>query len=114
MSARLLAFFFFNDTATTEIYTLSLHDALPISELILITSQEIDELGEGDNVAQARLQIDSVLSHLRRGARGLADQERKSTRLNSKPSPNPYARLFLQKKKTNANSGIVATLPCVA
>src|SRR2546430_11065176 len=29
-----LFFFFFNDTATTEIYTLSLHDALPISELI--------------------------------------------------------------------------------
>src|SRR6266436_3936450 len=27
---RLLSFFFFNDTATTEIYTLSLHDALPI------------------------------------------------------------------------------------
>src|SRR5438874_13420292 len=27
-----LIFFFFNDTATTEIYTLSLHDALPISE----------------------------------------------------------------------------------
>src|SRR5258708_14773177 len=35
-SARLnvmSAFFFFNDTATTEIYTLSLHDALPISQL---------------------------------------------------------------------------------
>src|SRR5581483_12067416 len=30
----LLVFFFFNDTATTEIYTLSLHDALPINELI--------------------------------------------------------------------------------
>src|SRR2546422_9609032 len=29
--APLLCFFFFNDTATTEIYTLSLHDALPIS-----------------------------------------------------------------------------------
>src|SRR2546427_12626316 len=29
----LLSFFFFNDTATTEIYTLSLHDALPISRL---------------------------------------------------------------------------------
>src|SRR2546430_16631488 len=29
---RMLFFFFFNDTATTEIYTLSLHDALPISE----------------------------------------------------------------------------------
>src|SRR6266567_9394027 len=31
LSCRLLVFFFFNDTATTEIYTLSLHDALPIS-----------------------------------------------------------------------------------
>src|ERR1022692_1350086 len=30
----LLFFFFFNDTATTEIYTLSLHDALPISEML--------------------------------------------------------------------------------
>src|SRR6202166_5434482 len=32
---RFLYFFFFNDTATTEIYTLSLHDALPISNLFL-------------------------------------------------------------------------------
>src|SRR2546430_8789687 len=31
MSTSTLSFFFFNDTATTEIYTLSLHDALPIS-----------------------------------------------------------------------------------
>src|SRR2546422_10676562 len=30
-SSVMIAFFFFNDTATTEIYTLSLHDALPIS-----------------------------------------------------------------------------------
>lgn len=43
------------------------------ADLILITSQEIDELGEADNVAQARLQIDGVLSHLRRGVRVLAD-----------------------------------------
>src|SRR6266850_7960315 len=33
LSTFLLFFFFFNDTATTEIYTLSLHDALPISTL---------------------------------------------------------------------------------
>src|SRR3712207_7021523 len=33
----MLSFFFFNDTATTEIYTLSLHDALPISMGIMIT-----------------------------------------------------------------------------
>src|SRR2546428_11502917 len=32
-TSRVLSFFFFNDTATTEIYTLSLHDALPISRL---------------------------------------------------------------------------------
>src|SRR2546430_12260731 len=31
-------FFFFNDTATTEIYTLSLHDALPISGLVFLTN----------------------------------------------------------------------------
>src|SRR3989475_8761610 len=41
MSLRMLlylfAFFFFNDTATTEIYTLSLHDALPISRFDLNT-----------------------------------------------------------------------------
>src|SRR2546427_12417775 len=38
-------FFFFNDTATTEIYTLSLHDALPISIIYYG-----DEIGMGDNV----------------------------------------------------------------
>src|SRR2546430_15503170 len=31
---RIISFFFFNDTATTEIYTLSLHDALPICEAV--------------------------------------------------------------------------------
>src|SRR2546429_6219533 len=34
LSVLILMFFFFNDTATTEIYTLSLHDALPIFDLI--------------------------------------------------------------------------------
>lgn len=48
-------------------------DGIQNNELILITSQEIDELGEADNMAQARLQIDGVLSHLRRGVRVLAD-----------------------------------------
>lgn len=48
-------------------------DGLQNAQLILITSQEIDELGEADNVSQARLQIDGVLSQLRRGVRILAD-----------------------------------------
>ena len=48
-------------------------DGIQSAQLILITSQEIDELGEADNMSQARLQIDGVLSHLRRGVRVLAD-----------------------------------------
>src|SRR5690348_18259066 len=36
----LFFFFFFNDTATTEIYTLSLHDALPISLALLHAAEE--------------------------------------------------------------------------
>jgi hypothetical protein len=43
------------------------------AQLVLITSQEIDELAEGDNIAQARRQMDGVLHDLRRGLRILAD-----------------------------------------
>ncbi len=43
------------------------------AQLILVTSQEIDELCEADNIAQARLQMDGVLSHLRRGVRVLSE-----------------------------------------
>src|SRR3712207_9102211 len=38
-------FFFFNDTATTEIYTLSLHDALPISAVLLLGGRRTDRWG---------------------------------------------------------------------
>ena len=44
--------FFFNDTATTEIYTLSLHDALPISESQKL---ELDMLLNGNNEIKARV-----------------------------------------------------------
>jgi hypothetical protein len=73
---------FLKENAGVTVFEAKLEDLLPKStkkvkdgiqnaELILITSQEIDELCEADNVAQARLQIDGVLSHLRRGARVL-------------------------------------------
>src|SRR3712207_7975842 len=39
-------YFFFNDTATTEIYTLSLHDALPILEITEVRIKLMDEPGE--------------------------------------------------------------------
>jgi hypothetical protein len=48
-------------------------DGIESAQLILITSQEIDELCEQDNISQARLQIDGVLGQLRRGVRILAD-----------------------------------------
>jgi hypothetical protein len=75
---------FLKEHAGVPVFDAKLDDLLPKpgkkvregiqnAQLILITSQEIDELGEADNMAQARLQIDGVLSHLRRGVRVLAD-----------------------------------------
>jgi hypothetical protein len=43
------------------------------AQLVLVTSQEIDELCESNNIAQARLQMDGILGHLRRGVRVLSD-----------------------------------------
>src|SRR2546430_17575143 len=73
-------FFFFNDTATTEIYTLSLHDALPIFRSIFANDFERDD------AAQALIF-------------GLVDEDRKSTRLNSSHSQISYAVFCLKKKK---------------
>src|SRR6266566_321906 len=70
------AFFFFNDTATTEIYTLSLHDALPISFH-----------GQNHSTRQP--------VRLRRSHR----RDRKSTRLNSSHLVISYAVFCLKKKK---------------
>jgi len=42
----LFCFFFFNDTATTEIYTLSLHDALPISQTLRFLQAPRAVIGE--------------------------------------------------------------------
>src|SRR2546422_4889638 len=85
-------FFFFNDTATTEIYTLSLHDALPISDL-------------GHDAAEARLDDGDVLEgHLPVTAPHrdvLQRLDRKSTRLNSSHGYISYAVFCLKKKKNN-------------
>src|SRR5258707_9396598 len=101
-------FFFFNDTATTEIYTLSLHDALPIF---------------GDNVYNIQLPALSVpfvgrLEELRFLDRAWADpkcnvavvvaafgEDRKSTRLNSSHANISYAVFCLKKKKNRSKEG---------
>src|SRR5690242_21828463 len=82
--------FFFNDTATTEIYTLSLHDALPISELI--------EAARMDGCNTARIYWNVVLPALRPAAAVLG-LDRKSTRLNSSHMSISYAVFCLKKKK---------------
>src|SRR5258707_13976291 len=77
-------FFFFNDTATTEIYTLSLHDALPIYHV---------ELGvlywEQKRYADAERLFDEMT------------RDRKSTRLNSSHANISYAVFCLKKKKAD-------------
>src|SRR3989442_5785854 len=82
-------FFFFNDTATTEIYTLSLHDALPISLPGL--SAAIDD-GEQRQARHARWRPG-------RGRYRSRQLDRKSTRLNSSHVRISYAVFCLKKKK---------------
>src|SRR2546426_6587783 len=83
-------FFFFNDTATTEIYTLSLHDALPI--------------------CRARWVVHAFLSGIADDSPHFAyvlrsqERDRKSTRLNSSHLVISYAVFCLKKKKTETNN----------
>src|SRR2546430_12547603 len=81
--------FFFNDTATTEIYTLSLHDALPISGHTFSTMRWSAAPATG------------VTPTSRIAAPNSPD--RKSTRLNSSHSQISYAVFCLKKKKLKGN-----------
>src|SRR3712207_7033002 len=86
-------FFFFNDTATTEIYTLSLHDALPISLGIQLTvDKPLDAGGEQETYSPPA-------------------SDRKSTRLNSSHANISYA-VFCLKKKNKPNRLARSLLTC--
>src|SRR2546430_8299827 len=87
-------FFFFNDTATTEIYTLSLHDALPIFGTV-----------HGE---QPRRVLAWKARYIDRRRRSSADGDRKSTRLNSSHSQISYAVFCLKKKKEATAARIIA------
>src|SRR2546421_8701298 len=96
ITPHLLSLFFFNDTATTEIYTLSLHDALPIyhghpPDLYLL----LGRLRHTDVFAERRRQERQAVGDPRRGRSG----DRKSTRLNSSHDQISYAVFCLKKKK---------------
>src|SRR5205085_7400964 len=94
--------FFFNDTATTEIYTLSLHDALPISDERAFRPEDLD-------LRMGVLQVganEPIADDVRRGQGFgrlwddlLPVRDRKSTRLNSSHSQISYAVFCLKKKK---------------
>src|SRR3712207_7116899 len=90
--------FFFNDTATTEIYTLSLHDALPIygPGRAGVRAARLGHRGRGDPM---------LAGQVRRGvlAPGHGHPDRKSTRLNSSHANISYAVFCLKKKNRNYN-----------
>src|SRR5438270_3638865 len=93
--------FFFNDTATTEIYTLSLHDALPIS--VGAGARPFRGGAGGGLLRGPRLRADG------RGGRG--GRDRKSTRLNSSHSQISYAVFCLKKKKKILSKSNVSAYP---
>src|SRR2546426_12708072 len=90
-------FFFFNDTATTEIYTLSLHDALPISDPTPPPASSPRAPRAGSPPPRIRRTGRLRLPSSRGSPRHAAD--RKSTRLNSSHLVISYA-VFCLKKKT--------------
>src|SRR4051794_41364167 len=86
-----LLHFFFNDTAPTEIYTLSLHDALPISdEVVRLTAWQEGVDGSSPSAG---------LQNPRWGVLQARGRDRKSTRLNSSHPSISYAVFCLKKKK---------------
>src|SRR5947208_7948361 len=86
--------FFFNDAATTEIYTLSLHDALPISGRL---AHERRREGGRRTPAGSRRACRRARAGSHRASR--CAQDRKSTRLNSSHQIISYAVFCLKKKK---------------
>src|SRR3712207_9584412 len=101
MSTRYAAvFFFFNDTATTEIYTLSLHDALPIWDGLVAADDDVDHAVAGQREVAHAVADGGVagrereLEHLR----AHPPEDRKSTRLNSSHANISYAVFCLKKK----------------
>src|SRR5439155_20251006 len=96
-SFQLPSYFFFNDTATTEIYTLSLHDALPI-----LATKEPSKKPKKRGRIKGKPPSPYSLSPPRfflRAVHRLDKEDRKSTRLNSSHVAISYAVFCLKKKK---------------
>src|SRR2546430_9512862 len=105
-----LFFFFFNDTATTEIYTLSLHDALPIfpRDTPKLRSRCVHVLGDilkvkdGSNTEKPTVRGEGPLGGQRRSEEHTSELQSQS---------NLVCRLLLEKKK-NKNQTFIYTRAC--
>src|SRR5260221_9510539 len=98
-------FFFFNDTATTEIYTLSLHDALPISSSCSrqwLHNANHQTTCRGHQSTRASKQLPRSQPTIPcNSSPPVHTRDRKSTRLNSSHTVISYAVFCLKKKKNN-------------
>src|SRR2546422_7838200 len=107
----LSVFFFFNDTATTEIYTLSLHDALPIS-IRAIARESASSIG-GTSAGSQRSRVTTSAKRAVSTFAPTQAPDRKSTRLNSSHGYISYAVFCLKKKKTTHNpKSAIASAQC--
>src|SRR2546427_7805613 len=102
-------FFFFNDTATTEIYTLSLHDALPISAAITGTGHRSTRNAACSKITCCARHASSVIALRSLRSPPAQNADRKSTRLNSSHSQISYAVFCLKKKKQNKVNTVVSS-----
>src|SRR3712207_8572969 len=106
-------FFFFNDTATTEIYTLSLHDALPI---FVSVEQSCPATFTFEPSSRSATVLIAVKTGATTTSQWLAfdtsgfNSDRKSTRLNSSHANISYAVFCLKKKKHRNNAHLTARL----
>src|SRR5258708_17961072 len=94
----LISYSFLNDTAPTEIYTLSLHDALPISRKIVSDDFTKNRKQGAVTTRSKRRRSYRLVKNATAGPRSLSD--RKSTRLNSSHQIISYAVFCLKKKKS--------------
>src|SRR5690606_41245643 len=92
---------FFVDSGTLEIYTLSLHDALPILDQFELCRGGLPGLPQVPGLVVARGRFRRGLRAVARAGDQLRGRDRKSTRLNSSHVKISYAVFCLKKKKTN-------------
>src|SRR5437899_5168515 len=99
----MLCFFSYHDPATPEIYTLSLHDALPIAPMAPTPTMPPMPSASARRAATERRSRTGRYSDARTGRARTAAADRKSTRLNSSHLGISYAVFCLKKKKKKKN-----------